>query len=99
MDGAMFANNPSQLALLESKLIWPKERLQCFVSLGSGKPEHLVMEDNRPMSANDLFSKSFNNLADKETVHKVHRLLLSREKYFKLNHPLQKMVELDECRE
>ena len=71
MDGAMFANNPSQLALLESKLIWPKERLQCFVSLGSGKPEDLVMEDNRPLSAKDLFSKSFNILADTETEAEV----------------------------
>ena len=99
VDGAMVANNPTQLALLESKLLWPEERLQCLVSLGSGKSEDLLMEDNRPVSTKDLFSKSFDILADTETVHKVLRLLLDGEKYFRLNPPLQKMVELDECRE
>ncbi len=35
-DGAMICNNASILAIHESKKIWPSERVQCVVSLGTG---------------------------------------------------------------
>ena len=68
---AMVDNNPTQLDLFESMLLWPKEKLQgLLASLVIVKPEDLVMEDNTKVS--------------------------TREKYLRLDPPLQKMVELDE---
>ena len=32
-DGALIANNPSSVGLHEAKHLWPKEKLQCLVSL------------------------------------------------------------------
>ena len=32
-DGALIANNPSSVGLHEAKHLWPKEELQCLVSL------------------------------------------------------------------
>ena len=51
------------------------------------------------VSTKDMFSRSLDVLADTETVHQVLGLLLTGEKYFRLNPPLKEMVELDEIRE
>ena len=99
VDGAMVANNPTQLALLESKLLWPEERLQCLLSLGSGRSVFLGVDENMTVSTKDMFSRSLDVLADTETVHQVLGLLLAEEKYFRLNPPLREMVEIDEIRE
>ena len=51
------------------------------------------------VSTKDMFSRSLDVLADTETVHQMLGLLLTGEKYFRLNPPLKEMVELDEKRE
>ena len=100
VDGAMVANNPTQLALLESKLLWPEERLQCLLSLGSGRSDQILgVEENMTVSTKDMFIRSLGVLADTETVHQVLGLFLTEENYFRLNPPLKEMVELDEIRE
>ena len=42
----MVANNTTQLALLESKLLWPKERLHGLLSLDSARSVFLGLEEN-----------------------------------------------------
>ena len=94
----MVANNPTQLALVESKLLWPHENLHCLVSIGSGKPITQSVEDNAPVSTKDLFPKAIDVLADTETTHHVLEMLID-EKYYRLNPTLETMIELNDIRE
>ena len=71
------------------QLLWPEERLQCLLSLGSGRSMFLGVEENMTVSTKDMFSRSLDVLADTETVHQVLGLLLTGEKYFRLNPPLK----------
>jgi len=98
VDGALVANNPAQLALLESKLLWPKEKLQCLASLGSGQTD-FHKHEKKSISTKDVLTRSLNALADTETAHQVMKHFLDSERYFRLSPPLQNVVELSEVRE
>ena len=84
LDGALVANNPAQLALLESKLLWPKEKLQCLASLGSGLTDFHEHE-KKNISTKDVLTRSLNALADTETAHQVLKHFLDSERYFRLS--------------
>ena len=93
----MVANNPTQLALLESKLLWSEDRLHGLLSLGSGRSVFLGpqgVEENMMVFTKDMFSRSLDVLTDKETAYQVLGLLLAGEMYFRLKSPLKKMVEI-----
>ena len=99
VDGAVVANNPAQLALLESKLLWPKEKLQCLASFGSGQPGFQKLEEKNNITTKDVLTRSLDALADTETAHQVLKHFLDSERYFRLSPPLQNIVELNEVRE
>ena len=98
VDGAMVANNPAQLTLLESKLLWPDEKLQCLASLGSCQTDLQMFKGKKSISTKDVLTGSLDALADTETAHQVLKHFLDSERYFRLSPPLQNVVELNEVR-
>ena len=54
-DGAIVANNPASIALLECRQLWPSYPLHCLVSLGSGRSTALEEEgDGKAPSAKEF---------------------------------------------
>ena len=53
----MFSNNPTGIALNQSKLLWPTVPIQCVVSVGSGRYEPSVGPTVDQLTLREKFMK------------------------------------------
>ena len=93
LDGAVVANNPAQIALLETDLLWPARPLCCLFSVGTGR----VLQHSRAgMGAGlgEAVSAAWAGLADTETTHHLLRHQLPGKEYWRLSPALQPEVNV-----
>jgi len=96
-DGAIVANNPAALALLECRQLWPSYPLHCLVSLGSGRSTALEEEgDGKAPSAKEFGIKAVDALVDTEPTHHLLSELIPDNSYFRLNPRLASLPDLDQ---
>ncbi|XP_050414521.1 calcium-independent phospholipase A2-gamma [Patella vulgata] len=97
-DGGLLTNNPTALALHESKLLWPEESVQCVISLGTGRYEPNFEFAPNKLSLKDKLSKIVDSATDTEAVHVTCQDLLPPSSYFRFNPYMSEMFFLDEIR-
>lgn len=98
MDGALSANNPTELALNEGLRIWPDRNLDYVVSLGTGIPPNSTVSDSLISWASTCLAKA----TDPNTIHQREKLHFKRiredgnkeKRYYRLNPP-EVDVDLD----
>lgn len=66
-DGGVIANNPTELALFEASRLWPGEKIECIVSIGTGSADEKYWKESE-LARNDkilkkqIYQKWYNNL-------------------------------------
>ncbi|CAN8004940.1 unnamed protein product [Ixodes pacificus] len=98
-DGGLMVNNPTAVAIHEAKLLWPREHIQCVVSLGGGR--FIPASEDTPQGLSSLKSKVLKvieSATDTEAVHTTVQDLLPPGTYFRFNPYLSEHVTLDESR-
>lgn len=99
-DGGLSVNNPTAVAIHESRLIWPNETIQCVVSLGTGRYEPVVqMTGGSKVSLKEKVSKIVDSATDTEAVHVMLSDLMPPSTYFRFNPYLSEDLQLDEIRQ
>lgn len=95
-DGALVANNPSLIALQEAHKIWPHEKIELLVSVGTGSSP--ICDRQEGMSSYiETGSALLESATNVEEVHKalvVVSSLLKDLKYYRLN-PVDPRCEMD----
>ncbi|XP_037081868.1 LOW QUALITY PROTEIN: calcium-independent phospholipase A2-gamma-like [Pollicipes pollicipes] len=101
-DGGILVNNPAAIAIHEARQLWPREPLQCVVSLGTGRfaPNSL---STLPVAASADYTswvtkirKFVDSATDTEGVNTILTELLPTHTYFRLNPYLSQSVTLDD---
>uniref|UniRef100_A0A6G1SLS6 Calcium-independent phospholipase A2-gamma n=1 Tax=Aceria tosichella TaxID=561515 RepID=A0A6G1SLS6_9ACAR len=96
LDGGMLVNNCAGVAHTEANLLWPKESIQCLVSVGSGK---FKPRDVMNVNATSLYEKAHGlvySATDTETIHMILRNLIDN--YYRLNPQLSENILISENR-
>lgn len=96
-DGGLLTNNPTALAIHESRLLWPNESFHCVVSLGTGRFENMA-EMPTKVSLKRRISTIVDSATDTEAVHHTLQDLLPARSYFRFNPYLSEEFYLDEIR-
>ncbi|OQR68470.1 calcium-independent phospholipase A2-gamma-like [Tropilaelaps mercedesae] len=98
-DGGIMQNNPTAAAIHESRLLWPDEKIQCVVSIGSGRyiPEE-PPSSVKSTSLKTKIVKIVDSATDTERVHTLCNDLLPPGTYFRFNPFLSEPFTLDETR-
>ncbi|CAO1337878.1 unnamed protein product [Diamesa serratosioi] len=112
-DGGILYNNPSCVAIHESKLLWPNQNIQALVSLGTGRSpyknkidgqklyNHKMFEVDSSLSISSWKTKFLRILdaaTDTEQTHHILSDLMLPDKYFRFNPYLTEMVSMVEVR-
>ncbi|XP_039524080.1 calcium-independent phospholipase A2-gamma [Pimephales promelas] len=99
-DGGLLINNPTALAIHESKCLWPNTPVQCVVSLGTGRYETLAKTSSSTYtSLKTKLTNVISSATDTEEVHTMLDALLPPNTYFRLNPYMSEDVPLDENRQ
>ncbi|ROI15407.1 Calcium-independent phospholipase A2-gamma [Anabarilius grahami] len=99
-DGGLLINNPTALAIHESKCLWPNTPVQCVVSLGTGRYETVAKTSSSTYtSLKTKLTNVISSATDTEEVHTMLDALLPPNTYFRLNPYMSEDVPLDENRQ
>ena len=102
-DGGILINNPAAIAIHEAQLVWPKEEIQCVISIGTGKytpltPADLEAAPVGPSSLKAKITSLVDSATDTEITHRLLQDLLPEGTYFRMNPTLSEWLGLDENR-
>ncbi|GJQ09293.1 hypothetical protein GpartN1_g1084.t1 [Galdieria partita] len=101
-DGALVANNPTGVAIHETKKLFPNVPLELVVSIGTGRltgselPEATRRKESN-LGWNDIITYLINSATSTESIHESLEDLLPPDKYFRLN-PVTDSIDIDEVR-
>jgi calcium-independent phospholipase A2-gamma len=96
-DGGILFNNPTSLAIHEAKLLWPNEKIQCVVSVGTGRAPNKNRSDGQKLYNAEIddeksisswktkFLRILDSATDTEATHTVLSDLLPAGRYFRFN--------------
>ncbi|KAK3878442.1 hypothetical protein Pcinc_017025 [Petrolisthes cinctipes] len=99
LDGGLFVNNPSAIALHEAKQVWGDAALQCVVSVGTGRHEPIDTTNTNAESSISWATRIrtiLNSATDTEGVHTTLHDLLPGHLYYRFNPYLSDDIGLDE---
>nr|XP_042717103.1 calcium-independent phospholipase A2-gamma isoform X2 [Chrysemys picta bellii] len=97
-DGGLLLNNPTALAVHESKCLWPNVPLQCVISLGTGRYESERKNSITYTSLKTKLTNVISSATDTEEVHTMLDGLLPPDTYFRFNPLMNEDIPLDENR-
>uniref|UniRef100_A0A8C1WFU1 Patatin-like phospholipase domain containing 8 n=1 Tax=Cyprinus carpio TaxID=7962 RepID=A0A8C1WFU1_CYPCA len=99
-DGGLLINNPTALAIHESKCLWPNTPVQCVVSLGTGRYETIGKTSSSTYtSLKTKLTNVISSATDTEEVHTMLDALLPPNTYFRFNPYMSEEIPLDESRQ
>ncbi|XP_042229345.1 calcium-independent phospholipase A2-gamma-like, partial [Homarus americanus] len=99
LDGGLFVNNPTAIAVHEAKQLWPDVELQCVVSVGTGRHEPIASTSEASISWATRIRTVLNSATDTEGVHTTMHDLLPGKVYYRFNPYLSDEIGLDEIGE
>uniref|UniRef100_A0A7N8Y2S2 Patatin-like phospholipase domain containing 8 n=1 Tax=Mastacembelus armatus TaxID=205130 RepID=A0A7N8Y2S2_9TELE len=97
-DGGLLINNPTALAIHESKCLWPNTPLQCVLSLGTGRYETAGKNSTTYTSLKTKLTNVISSATDTEEVHTMLDALLPPDTYFRFNPYMSEDIPLNESR-
>uniref|UniRef100_A0A146ZMH3 Calcium-independent phospholipase A2-gamma n=1 Tax=Fundulus heteroclitus TaxID=8078 RepID=A0A146ZMH3_FUNHE len=97
-DGGLLINNPTALAIHESKCLWPDTPLECVVSLGTGRIETAGKTSATYTSLKTKLTNVISSATDTEEVHAMLDAFLPPDTYFRFNPFVSEEVSMDESR-
>ncbi|XP_017161429.1 calcium-independent phospholipase A2-gamma-like isoform X2 [Poecilia reticulata] len=95
-DGGIIMNNPCNLAVHESRLMWPNTPFQCVLSLGTGRYDNVKRSPSTSTSLRENITNLIFSATDTEGVHTLLGDLLPPDVYFRFNPMMNDEVSLDE---
>ncbi|XP_033824535.1 calcium-independent phospholipase A2-gamma-like isoform X1 [Periophthalmus magnuspinnatus] len=98
-DGGLLINNPTALAVHESKCLWPDTPLECVVSLGTGRFENPNKNNVTYTSLRTKLTNVISSATDTEEVHAMLDAFLPPDTYFRFNPYLSEEISMDENRQ
>lgn len=98
-DGGLLINNPTALAIHESKSLWPHTPLECVVSLGTGRFETPNKNNVTYTSLKTKLTNVISSATDTEEVHAMLDAFLPPHTYFRFNPYISEEISMDENRQ
>ncbi|XP_029009711.1 calcium-independent phospholipase A2-gamma-like isoform X2 [Betta splendens] len=98
-DGGLLINNPTALAIHESKCLWPNAPLECVVSLGTGRFETPGRTNATYTSLKTKITNVISSATDTEEVHTMLDAFLPADTYFRFNPYISEDISMDENRQ
>ncbi|XP_029289593.1 calcium-independent phospholipase A2-gamma-like [Cottoperca gobio] len=99
-DGGLLINNPTALAIHESKCLWPNTPLECVVSLGTGRSfETPGKSSTNYTSLKTKLNNIISSATDTEEVHTMLDAFLPSGTYYRFNPYMSEDISMDESRQ
>ncbi|KAM9854017.1 calcium-independent phospholipase A2-gamma-like isoform 1-T1 [Aulostomus maculatus] len=98
-DGGLLINNPTALAIHECKCLWPNTRLECVVSLGTGRFEPPGKNSATYTSLKTKLTNVISSATDTEEVHAMLDAFLPPNTYFRFNPHMSEDISMDDSRQ